>query len=731
MRLDLDSRPKAGHWGLDEEGEDGLAMGVPRGASCAALFAVAAGALCWPIHCVSPPAAFADGLRAPALAMRPRSVGRCRTQYHLRPAFAEKRVPRGVGSGHRATTALRVLAANSRELGGGRFGKNDTSAIGKELQEVQISAREIWDMMVPTERALQARIGVSLVLLLVCRLANLMVPLTFKRAIDILSELQASAAGAAAVASSAASAAHSAALLQLAVTTVGMFFVWKLTQGLGEVLRQYLWVAVQSDLKRRISERLLRHIHALSLRFHVTSKSGQTLQIMDKGTSGLESMMEIIPFRLFPALCDVLLVVGIFCALDKPAIAAIAGGTIAVYASLTYVVTQWRTKYWRQMVQAEITYKGRAVESLQNVETVKFFAAESHELAEYSGLVSKWQAAKQRSERTLAVLNASQKVVICVGLTAVLYVSLAAVAAGSMTVGDLVMTTTYMEQLYTPLTWLGTIYRMSEDSLVDMERMFKLLKLQPEVRDRPAAAALAVSRGAVEFDQVSFSYDGGRTPVLRNVSLVVEAGQTFALVGESGGGKSTVGRLLFRLYDVESGAIRIDGVDIRDVTQRSLREAIGVVPQETTLFNNRLDYNIWYGTAGVQGSAEGGGVGIDGMDVERVEAAARLAQMHERVLGWADGYQTGVGEKGMRLSGGEKQRVGIARTFIKNPQIVVLDEATSALDSQTEEQIQAALAAACQGRTAIVIAHRLSTVVNADVIGVVKGGQLVEVGGTG
>jgi len=287
-----------------------------------------------------------------------------------------------------------------------------------------------------------------------------------------------------------------------------------------------------------------------------------------------------------------------------------------------------------------------------------------------------------------------------------------------MTVGDLVMTTTYMEQLFTPLTWLGTIYRMTEDSLVDMERMFTLLKLQPEVKDAPAAPALNVTEGTIQFDQVSFAYDGGSTAVLRNVSFSVAAGQTLAIVGASGGGKSTVGRLLFRLYDVQGGAIRIDGQDIRNVSQRSLRSAIGVVPQETTLWNNALAYNIRYGAVAVELEP----------DASQLEDAARLAQLHERVVGWAEGYQTGVGEKGMRLSGGEKQRVSIARTFIKNPRIVLLDEATSALDSQTERHIQTALAKACEGRTAIVIAHRLSTVVDAHTIVVLKDGRLVESG---
>jgi len=610
-----------------------------------------------------------------------------------------------------ATPCSMVLSSNSRRLMGD---KNDTSVVGAELEKVELSAVEIWRLMVPTDKKLQFRVVVSLVLLVLCRLANIMVPLTFKQAIDILTQIQTGVGGAAAAAAVSAN----AALLHAAMSTVGMFFVWKLTQGLGEIARQYLWVAVQSDLKRRISQRLLEHLHSLSFRFHVSSKSGQTLQIMDKGTSALESLMEILPFRLFPALCDVILVCAVFLTLNKPAIAAIAGGTIACYSVITYVLTKWRTKFWREMVMSEITYKGRAVESLQNVETVKYFAAERHEVQEYCSLISSWQAKKQRSERTLAVLNTCQKLIICAGLTAVMYVSVGSVAAGSMTVGDLVMTTTYMEQLYTPLTWLGTIYRMTEDSLVDMERMFKLLHLQPEVRDRPGAQALNVSEAAIEFDNVSFSYDGGATPVLRNISFRVGAGQTLALVGSSGGGKSTIGRLLMRLYDVEDGAVRVDGVDIRNVTQRSLRAAVGVVPQETTLFNNLLDYNIRYGAMAVDQSP----------DMTEVEAAAIEAQLHQRVMNWADGYKTGVGEKGMRLSGGEKQRVGIARAFIKNPRIVLLDEATSALDSQTEQQIQSALTRACEGRTAIVIAHRLSTVVKADKIAVLKQGHLVEIG---
>jgi len=322
----------------------------------------------------------------------------------------------GAPGGEVRRVAQQMLASNSGKLVSGKI---DKSPMGMELEKVDLSFREIWKLMVPTERALQARVGVSLILLVVCRLANIMVPLTFKHAIDILTQIQtttvAAAGGSAAAAAVAAAAAQNIVLVHAAMVTVGMFLTWKLTQALGEVVRQYLWVAVQSDLKRRISERLLQHLHNLSIRFHVTSKSGQTLQVMDKGTSALESLMELLPFRLFPAVCDVILVCGVFCALNQPQIAAIAGGTILVYAVLTYVVTKWRTKFWRKMVLSEITYKGRAVESLQNFETVKYFAGETHELKEYSGLMKEWQGNKVSvCERERECLCVSVCVCVCI-----------------------------------------------------------------------------------------------------------------------------------------------------------------------------------------------------------------------------------------------------------------------------------------------------------------------------
>jgi len=589
----------------------------------------------------------------------------------------------------------------------GTFNHEAGFSASAEVKEVDSMA--VLKLMMPRERNLQFRAIISIALLFVSRVANIMIPLSFKGLVDNLSLL---GGGQTLVASSSTTA------VNMALQFMIMFVGWKLLQTLSDVLRQYAWVRVASDLRRRTSETLLAHLHSLSMRFHVTSKSGEVLQIIDKGTTGIERLMEVLPFRLFPALVDVVLVCLVLLSQGQPVIASITGATIISYAIVTWVVTKWRTKYWRAMVMSELVYKGRAVESLQNFETVKYFASDKHELRQFSGMVKEWQGRQLTSERSLAILNVAQKIIVCVGLASALYVATGSVAAGTMTVGGLVMTATYMEQLHVPLSWLGTIYRMVEDSYVDMERMFSLLDRKPEVADLEGAQELVVAKGLVEFVNVSFSYESSRS-VLNGVSFRVEPGKTLALVGESGGGKSTIGRLLFRLYDVTSGSVLIDGVDIRNVTQASVRSSIGVVPQETTLFNSELGYNIRYG-------------GVSGEELpsnqEDVEKAARSAMLHERVLTFEDGYATIVGEKGLRLSGGERQRVGIARTLIKEPRIMLLDEATSALDTQTETQIQAALAQATKGRTAIVIAHRLSTVVDADEIAVMRGGKIVERG---
>ncbi|KAJ1490226.1 P-loop containing nucleoside triphosphate hydrolase protein [Baffinella frigidus] len=547
-----------------------------------------------------------------------------------------------------------------------------------------------------------------------------MIPLSFKGLVDNLSLL---GGGQTLVASSSTTA------VNMALQFMIMFVGWKLLQvrpsTLSDVLRQYAWVRVASDLRRRTSETLLAHLHSLSMRFHVTSKSGEVLQIIDKGTTGIERLMEVLPFRLFPALVDVVLVCLVLLSQGQPVIASITGAVCpppfftSFSLDSSHAIIKWECSSSTFVPRVDLHHIGRAVESLQNFETVKYFASDKHELRQFSGMVKEWQGRQLTSERSLAILNVAQKIIVCVGLASALYVATGSVAAGTMTVGGLVMTATYMEQLHVPLSWLGTIYRMVEDSYVDMERMFSLLDRKPEVADLEGAqVCLVVAKGLVEFVNVSFSYESSRS-VLNGVSFRVEPGKTLALVGESGGGKSTIGRLLFRLYDVTSGSVLIDGVDIRNVTQASVRSSIGVVPQETTLFNSELGYNIRYG-------------GVSGEELpsnqEDVEKAARSAMLHERVLTFEDGYATIVGEKGLRLSGGERQRVGIARTLIKEPRIMLLDEATSALDTQTETQIQAALAQATKGRTAIVIAHRLSTVVDADEIAVMRGGKIVERG---
>lgn len=564
-------------------------------------------------------------------------------------------------------------------------------------------------LVAPKELRFQIRTAFCFGLLVMTRAANTMIPLMYKATVDALGEVSKvglnTAAGAIA--------------FQTAVFSVSMYVAWKLTQGLGDAIRQYAWVKVLSDLRKRLSVEVLRHLHSLSLRFHVTSKSGETLQVIEKGTLGLERLLDVVPFRLFPAAVDVALVCGVLIVQGQSTIAAIAATSVLMYALATYIINKWRTKFWRGMVDAERVYKGKAVESLQNFETVKYFAADEHEIHRYKDLIGIWQRKQAISERSLFLINAVQQLIICGGIASVLLLSCQQVATGAMTPGDFVMVNAYMQQLYLPLSWLGTIYRMVEDSFVDAEKMMHLLEIGPEVRDKPGASDLKVSQGVVEFDQVGFTYNETSNEVLNNISFTVRPGQTLALVGSSGSGKSTIGRLLFRLYDVKRGSIKIDGVDIRDVTQGSVRSAIGVVPQETTLFNDELGYNIQYGSI-TRGEITAG--------QHDVEESAMLARLHERVLTFEDGYRTIVGEKGMRLSGGEKQRVGIARTFIKRPRIVLLDEATSALDSQTENEIQGALEKAVQGRTAIVIAHRLSTIVNADEICVLSGGKIVERG---
>ncbi|MFN3643894.1 MAG: ABCB family ABC transporter ATP-binding protein/permease, partial [Gemmobacter sp.] len=387
--------------------------------------------------------------------------------------------------------------------------------------------------------------------------------------------------------------------------------------------------------------------------------------------------------------------------------------TIALYVAFTFRITEWRVKIRREMNDQDTDANQKAIDSLLNFETVKYFGAEAREAARYDGAMAKYETAAVRTGRSLSLLNLGQSFLITGGLVAVMAMAAAGVASGRLTVGDFVMVNAYMIQITLPLNFLGTVYREIRQALVDMGEMFGLLDQPAEVKDKPGAPALRVDGGRVEFDHVDFGYDAAR-PILRDVTLTVGAGERVALVGPSGSGKSTIGRLLFRFYDVTGGALRIDGQDVRDVTQASLHAAIGVVPQDTVLFNDTVYYNIAYGRPEASRA--------------EVEAAARAARIHDFIVSLPEGYDTKVGERGLKLSGGEKQRVGIARTLLKNPPILLLDEATSALDSQTEADIQDSLREMGEGRTVITIAHRLSTIADADRIVVLEAGRIVEEG---
>jgi ATP-binding cassette subfamily B protein len=493
---------------------------------------------------------------------------------------------------------------------------------------------------------------------------------------------------------------------------VGYGVARMLAQAFGE-LRDAIFAKVAQRAIRTAGLSTFRHLHDLSLRFHLNRRTGAVSRAIERGTKGIEFLLNFMLFNILPTLIEILLVCGILWWLFGPAYAAITFGCIAVYIGFTVLVTEWRTKYRRQMNETDSEAHSKAIDSLLNFETVKYFGNEAHEGERFDRALQRYESAAVKSKVTLSLLNIGQGAIIAVGLITLMLMAARGVAGGAMTVGDFVMVNTYLIQLYLPLNFLGFVYREIKQSLTDMEQMFGLLKEEAEVRDAPGAPALVVREGKIDFAAVSFAYDA-RRPVIADLSFEVGAGQTLAVVGPSGAGKSTIARLLYRFYDVSGGQILIDGQDIRSVSQESLRGAIGIVPQDAVLFNDTILYNIAYGRPGAS-EAE-------------IEDAARLARIHDFIVSLPEGYQTTVGERGLKLSGGEKQRVAIARTILKNPPILLFDEATSALDTHTEKEIQASLQAVARGRTTLVIAHRLSTVVDADEIVVLEAGRIVERG---
>ncbi|XP_047432086.1 ATP-binding cassette sub-family B member 6 [Mugil cephalus] len=503
-------------------------------------------------------------------------------------------------------------------------------------------------------------------------------------------------------------------------TTVCIYVLLKFMQGGGagasgfiSNLRSFLWIRVQQYTNRVVQVRLFAHLHSLSLRWHLGRKTGDVLRSIDRGTSSINSLLSYIVFSIFPTIADIVISIIYFITNFNAWFGLIIFVCMALYLTLTIVITEWRTKYRRDMNQQDNNAKSKAVDSLLNFETVKYYNAEGYEVSRFDDAILKYQKSEWKTQASLALLNQTQNVIIGSGLLAGSLLCAYFVTEGKFQVGDFVLFGTYIIQLYTPLNWFGTYYRMIQNSFIDMESMFKLFEEEEEVKDEVNAGNLLYKLGKVEFENVYFSYTNGKE-ILKDVSFTVLPGQTVALVGQSGSGKSTIMRLLFRFYDVQGGCIRIDGQDISKVKQTSLRAHIGVVPQDTVLFNDTIRNNIRYGR-------------IAASDQE-VEEAALAADIHDKIMAFPEGYETQVGERGLKLSGGEKQRVAIARTILKAPQIILLDEATSALDTQTERNIQASLAKVCANRTTVVVAHRLSTIIAADQILVVSDGRIAERG---
>ncbi len=570
---------------------------------------------------------------------------------------------------------------------------SETEASG--LQTIRRVVPYLW----PDGESWVKRRVVAAFLLLICgKIVSVSTPFFYKAAVDSL-----------------ANDARGEAWL-LAIGAIGLTVVYGLAR-LGAVafneLRDVVFVRVGQRALRKLALETFTHIHRLSMRYHISRKTGGLSRIIERGVKGVDFLLRFMLFSIGPLILELIMVMVIFATLFGLSYALVVLATITLYVAFTFKVTEWRVKLRRQMNDQDTDANQKAIDSLLNFETVKYFGAEMREADRYDHAMEGYETAAVKTGQSLSFLNAGQACLITTGLVVVMAMAASGVQSGALTVGDFVMVNAYMIQITLPLNFLGTVYREIRQALVDMGQMFGLLGQPAEVVDKPGAPGLRVGGGEVVFDAVEFGYEASR-PILKGISLRVGPGETVALVGPSGSGKSTIGRLLFRFYDVTGGAIRIDGQDLRDITQDSLHARIGVVPQDTVLFNDTVYYNIAYGRPEATR--------------EEVEDAARAAKIHDFIVSLPEGYETKVGERGLKLSGGEKQRVGIARTLLKNPPILLLDEATSALDTQTERDIQDSLREMGQGRTVITIAHRLSTIADADRIVVLEAGRIIEEG---
>ncbi len=537
------------------------------------------------------------------------------------------------------------------------------------------------------------RVLLALACLVAAKVANVGVPLIFKQIVDALTQEQA--------------------MLAVPVMLLAAYGLLRFSTMMFTELRELLFARVTQRVVRNIALKVFRHLHALSLRFHLERQTGGLTRDIERGTRSIGTLISYSIYSILPTLVEISLVLGILATKYEPGFALITFASLVIYIVFTVVVTNWRTHLRRSVNELDSAANTRAIDSLINYETVKYFNNEEFEARRYDSQLVKWEAAQVKSQVSLSLLNMGQSAIIAVGVTLIMWRAAAGVVGGSMTIGDIVLVNAFMIQLYIPLNFLGVLYREIRQSLTDIERMFVLMNENREIADSADARPLTAGAADVRFSHVGFSYDM-RRQILFDVDFAIPCGKTVAVVGHSGSGKSTLARLLYRFYDVQSGGVVVKGTDIRQLTQASLRSAIGIVPQDTVLFNDTIFYNIQYGRP----------------DATRddVIAAAKAAHIHDFIESTPDKYETRVGERGLKLSGGEKQRVAIARAVLKNPPILIFDEATSALDSKSEKAIQAELERIAVGRTTLVIAHRLSTVMNADEILVLDQGRIVERG---
>ncbi|NBC11908.1 MAG: ATP-binding cassette domain-containing protein [Gammaproteobacteria bacterium] len=548
--------------------------------------------------------------------------------------------------------------------------------------------------MVPFLWEFRGRAALALGCLVLAKLANVGVPIVLKDIVDAFENAETQ-------------------MLVLPVSLLLAYGLLKLAGSLFNELRDVIFARVRYRAMRRLSTRVLEHLHKLSLRYHLERQSGAVSRDLERGTRSVSTIMNYLVFSVIPVLVEFTLVAAVLLTKYALVFTLVIFGTVVIYVGFTFAITEWRMDYRRRMNVLDSQANTQAFDSLLNYETVKYFGNEKMELERYDGTLSEWEEYAVKSQSSMSLLNFGQGSIIALGVTVIMFFAAQGVVQGSMSIGDLVLVNAFMLQLFIPLGFLGIVYRQIKYALADMDLVFKLLEREPEIEDEPGAPALKLQRGAVRFEHVSFHYTPERA-ILQDVDFSIEPGEKVAVVGHSGAGKSTLARLLFRSYDVSAGRILIDNQDIRDVTQESLRAGIGIVPQDTVLFNDSIRYNLAYGRPEAR--------------FEELEQAAELAHIRTFIEGLPEGWDTMVGERGLKLSGGEKQRVAIARAILKRPRIMVFDEATSSLDSQTEQAIQQTLAEVAEHHTTLAIAHRLSTIVDADRILVMDAGRIVEHG---